>query len=146
MIISIHQPNYFPWSGYFYKIMKSDIFVFLGDVNFSKNSFTNRTDIIENKEKVWITLPVKKKLGVNINMVEIDDDQWKKKHLSKIKNSYIRSDYFQEIWEKINLLFNSIDTNNLAEVNKSIIKLIYKSTFFSFSITVSSCNSFIFCF
>jgi hypothetical protein len=44
MIVSIHQPNYFPWVGYFYKRMKSDIFVFLDDVQFSKNSYNQLSD------------------------------------------------------------------------------------------------------
>ena len=121
MIISIHQPNYFPWAGYFYKIMKSDIFVFLDDVQFSKNSFTNRANIIENKKKVWATLPVKNKIGTDISKIKIADEQWKNKHLSKIKNSYGKSIHFSELWEKINILINSINSNNLADINKNII-------------------------
>ena len=121
MIISIHQPNYFPWAGYFYKIMKSDIFVFLDDVQFSKNSFTNRANIIENKKKVWATLPVKNKIGTDISKIKIADEQWKNKHLSKIKNSYSKSIHFPELWEKINILINSINSNNLADINKNII-------------------------
>ena len=37
--VAIHQPNYLPWLGYFAKIKKCDIFVFLDDVQFSKNSW-----------------------------------------------------------------------------------------------------------
>ncbi len=27
-IIGIHQPNYFPWAGYFFKVLQSDTFIF----------------------------------------------------------------------------------------------------------------------
>ena len=40
-VIAIHQPNYIPWLGYFYKIYESDIFVFLDDVQFSNKGMQN---------------------------------------------------------------------------------------------------------
>ncbi len=42
MIVAIHQPHYLPWLGYFYKILKSNIFVFLNNVQFEKGGFCNR--------------------------------------------------------------------------------------------------------
>ena len=44
-VISIHQPNFLPWLGYFYKIYKSDVFVILDNVQFAKNSIANRNRI-----------------------------------------------------------------------------------------------------
>jgi len=38
MKIAIHQPQYLPWPGYFNKILQSDIFVFLDDVQYKKMS------------------------------------------------------------------------------------------------------------
>jgi hypothetical protein len=45
MTIAIHQPNYLPWLGYFYKIYASDVFVFHDAVEFSKASYTKRCKI-----------------------------------------------------------------------------------------------------
>ena len=106
MIISIHQPNYFPWPGYFFKILKSDIFVFLDDVQYSNNSFTCRTNILENKNKSWLSVPIKKKMGQKINQILIADLEWKMKHLSKIKNCYLKTEHFSFLWDKINLIYN----------------------------------------
>ena len=138
MIISIHQPNYFPWPGYFFKILKSDIFVFLDDVQYSNNSFTCRTNILENKNKSWLSVPIKKKMGQKINQILIADLEWKMKHLSKIKNCYLKTEHFSFLWDKINLIYNSLHEANISEINKAIIITLskwfgYKTKFFSSS-------------
>ena len=45
MKISAHQPAYLPWAGYLQRIHMSDVFVLLDEVQFEKNSFTNRNQI-----------------------------------------------------------------------------------------------------
>ena len=32
MVVGIHQPNYFPWMGYFDKMDNADVFILLDDV------------------------------------------------------------------------------------------------------------------
>ena len=60
MKISIHQANYFPYPGLFHKILLSDVFVILDNVQFQFD-ITNRNKII-NKYGSWhrISVPVKK--------------------------------------------------------------------------------------
>ncbi|NMQ05969.1 hypothetical protein E4Q08_12220 [Candidatus Accumulibacter phosphatis] len=36
VIISAHQPAYLPWLGYFDKIARADVYVFLDTVQFEK--------------------------------------------------------------------------------------------------------------
>ena len=45
MIVSVHQPQYLPWLGYFDKIAKSDVFVFLDNVQYKRREFQNRNKI-----------------------------------------------------------------------------------------------------
>lgn len=61
MILSIHQPHFFPWLGYFDKMLRSDVFVYLDNVQFTKNYFQNRTQVKSQDGKTqWITVSVKK--------------------------------------------------------------------------------------
>ncbi|MEC8198310.1 MAG: WbqC family protein, partial [Pseudomonadota bacterium] len=53
MIVAIHQPNYFPWLGYFRKMIEADVFIFLDDVQFSKGSYTNRVGIRSGSGRRW---------------------------------------------------------------------------------------------
>ena len=87
MIISINQPAYLPWLGYFNRIIKSNLHVVLDTVQFEKNSFINRNKIIINQAPVWLTVPVltKNLFGyLDINAIEIDHKvPWQKKHILK---------------------------------------------------------------
>ena len=58
--IMIRQPGYFPNIGFFKKIQSSHMFVFLNDVQFSKDSFDNRNQIKTKNNSEWITVPLKR--------------------------------------------------------------------------------------
>jgi hypothetical protein len=126
-VISIHQPNYMPWVGYFNKIVNSDIFVFLDNAQFSKGSFTNRNKIkLSNGNEYWLTVPVSVK-GKNkqfINEVEINKlVHWEKKHLESIKQSYSKSPFFEKLYPQLfEILTQGFST--LKELNIAIINLI----------------------
>lgn len=60
MLVAGHQPNFLPWFGYFEKIMKCDLFVYSDDVQFPKQSYTNRVEIPAGKGSSILTLPVRK--------------------------------------------------------------------------------------
>ena len=96
----IMQPTYLPWLGYFDLIRQSDIFVFLNDVQFSKQSWQVKNRIKNLNKKLMITIPVKKSsLSTKIDMVLIDNTKnWKKKHLKSIYLAYKKSEFFDEIY------------------------------------------------
>ena len=81
MIVSIHQPEHFPYLGYFQKMADADIFVFLDNVNYRKNYFQNRNRFLnKNGVEEWFTIPVPKdSVKKHIKDVVPSNHDWKKK-------------------------------------------------------------------
>lgn len=110
LILTAHQPAYLPWLGYFDKITKSDIFIYLDAVQFEKNSFTNRNRIKTPQGATWLTVPVQMKghLDKKILDIEIDNRQpWKKKHLNTIYLNYKKVANFEEKYHKIESIYQN---------------------------------------
>ena len=104
LAIGIHQPNFMPWMGFFYKINQSDIFVLIDDVQYVKGSVCNRTKIKSNTgEPVWLTVPVTLENGTTstFNETKLANPLWGKKALNLIKASYIKAPYFQSFFSEI---------------------------------------------
>jgi len=117
--VGIHQPNFMPWLGYFYKIAKSDTFIFLDDVQFTKtgSSYTNRVAINISNQSYFITIPIKRSSGTqNINETEFLNEKWKKKVIGSIQANYAKSPYFKEHKDYIFELIN-YRAENLADYN-----------------------------
>ena len=116
MILSAHQPAYLPWMGYFDKITRADVFVYLDTVQFEKNSFINRNQIKTPQGSLWLTIPVKTKghTSGSLRTTQIDDSQpWRTKHLKSIEMNYRKAARFDECFPKIEALL-TIPESNLA--------------------------------
>ncbi len=114
MKVTIHQPEFLPWLGFFDRIVKSDVFVILDDVGYQKNGFINRNRIKTQKGFQWMTIPVKdRSSNKKINEVLIDNQNpWQQKILSLLKENYKDTPFlkkyydfmektFSKKWEKI---------------------------------------------
>jgi len=108
VILTAHQPSYLPWLGYFEKISRSDVYVFLDSVQLEKNSYSYRNKIKTPNGLFWLTVPLKMK-GHTSNCIKdiiIDNtQQWKKKHLKNIFYNYKKAPFFDELYPKLDVLY-----------------------------------------
>lgn len=127
--VGIHQPNFAPWLGYFYKINQADKFVFLDNVAIELNSqqaFVNRTKVKIQSGTAWLTCPVSRVLSPSklITDVLFDPNQnWKKKITRTIYYNYKKSKHFDEIYPLLENLID-VDIQQLSVFNINIIKTI----------------------
>jgi hypothetical protein len=122
--IAIHQPNYIPWLGFFYKIYQSDIFVFLDDVQFSNQGLHNYHFIKTINGPSRLRIPVVQTLGDKISQVKINNENdWPKKHLDELYKNYCKAEYFEEIYSDLTTLLNE-SFEYLSDLNISIIEFL----------------------
>jgi hypothetical protein len=128
--VAIHQPNFMPWLGYFYKIAHCDVFVILDNVDFQQgnhNSITNRTKIKCNGEEKFFTICVKKNHESKLIMdISIDKQATNiKKQLKTILFNYPKADYFKEFYPQLETQINeALQQDSLSELNIAMIKFI----------------------
>ncbi|MCL2216616.1 MAG: WbqC family protein [Defluviitaleaceae bacterium] len=109
MILSGHQPNYWPYAGLFGKIIMSDKFMYVADVQFDKKSWQNRNRIKTANGWTYITVPVltKDKFDQKISDVEINNTtNWRDKHRKSIELNYKKSPYYNEYRDFIDDLYS----------------------------------------
>ncbi len=128
-LVAIHQPNFFPWLGYFDKIARCDTFVFMDDVAFPRTgsgSWVNRVRILVQKEPVWITCPVVRDHGTPmIREVRIDDRQpWRKKLLKTLQHNYSKASHFEDHWDWLQSMIG-YETDSLCDFNINAIESIW---------------------
>src|SRR5256885_665158 len=125
MIVAIHQPNFLPWLGYFYKLASTDAFVFLDNVQYSKNSFINRNRIKTPIGPQWLTVPVQTsgKFNQKINEVVIlPDADWKRRHLNTLRTNYGRAPFFEEVFAMLNEEYALVERGTkLADFNVNLV-------------------------
>lgn len=95
------QPYFFPYIGYFQLINAVDEFVIYDIIEYSKGGWINRNRILVNNKDAYITLPIKK----DSDFLDVRDrylaDTWpvdRKKMLNRIKESYKKAPYFNEVY------------------------------------------------
>ncbi|HPQ42261.1 MAG TPA: WbqC family protein, partial [bacterium] len=107
-VVTIHQPNFAPWPGYYHKMMMADCFVYLDNVPFSKNSFQNRNKIEMNGEARWLTVPVltKGEYATETRFIRVNNrTAWRKKHLSTFRVNYGKTPFFRWVYPRIEAVY-----------------------------------------
>ncbi|MFA5905337.1 MAG: WbqC family protein [Desulfobacula sp.] len=127
MNIAMMQPAFLPWQGFFELICKSDIFIFLDDFQFSRQSFQQRNRLFVNKNQIdWYSVPIDldKSFKAPLNRTTINERiPWRKKILKRLEQNYKKAKFYDEIGPYIEDWLNSRQ-DTLADLNVSFIMLV----------------------
>ena len=100
--LSLMQPTYLPWLGYFNLIKNSDEFVFYTTTQLAKRSWQTRNKIKSHNGHIVLSIPIKKTLirdNLTIENTKVQNEiNWQKNHLKSIKHSYSKTPFFDQIY------------------------------------------------
>jgi hypothetical protein len=123
--VGIIQPNYIPWRGYFDFIRKVDVFIFLDDVQYTRQDWRNRNIIrtLDGRTQ-YLTVPVEG--GINQKIMDVrvkNTEPWKKKHLGSLKQNYRKAAYFDRYFPEFTDALME-DYELLADLDIALTRLV----------------------
>ena len=129
MILSIHQPDFLPWLGFFNKVRLSDLLVIGDHVQYRNKGYQNRNRIKTPKGAHWLTVPIVHDWGQAINTVKINQTEqngvpWEELHLRTLQVNYGKAPFY----DKYIGIFENIYKRKiplLAENNLELLKAIF---------------------
>ncbi len=127
MKLSVMQPYFFPYIGYFHLIESTDKIIFYDDVSFIKRGWVNRNNILINAQDYLFTVPLEKpSQNKLINEIPVlNDEKFKNTFFKQIQNAYQKAPFFKEVNEILQYVFSN-DYNNIADMAIASICSVYQ--------------------
>ena len=124
MKVVINQSNYLPWKGYFDLIHDADLFIFLDDVQFTKNDWRNRNRLKTAGGPDWLSIPVGKHLNRLVCEVPLPATDWASCHWRTLETHYRSCPHFATYAPALEAACLAHRAATLSELNQHLIKLI----------------------
>ena len=122
MRLSIMQPYFFPYIGYFQLIAASDVFVIYDNIKYTKKGWINRNRILVDGTDAMLSLPLQKAsdtLDVRDRCLAMDYNP--EKLLSQIKGAYFRAPFFSLVFPLLERVFRTDERNLFGYVHASVL-------------------------
>jgi hypothetical protein len=124
-----HQPNLYPYGGFFAKAACVDEFIIVDTVQYVKKEYHNRNKIkFSDGTAKWLSIPVKNagRYKQLIKDTEIDNSKdWRNSHLRTFELNYKKTPFFAEIFPLLEKLL-SHEHSMLATYNIAFIREVFE--------------------
>lgn len=123
MKLAVIQSNYIPWKGYFDIIHDVDIFLFYDEVQYTKNDWRNRNQILAPNGLVWLTVPCGYDIRRKICDVKIKNEfEWQLQHYHMLQKNYKQAPYFKKYKDFLEYVYLERKWDFLYELNRFMIE------------------------
>jgi hypothetical protein len=122
MRLAVMQPYFFPYIGYWQLISAADTFVIYDDVNFIKQGYVNRNNILQNQKAHLFTLEL---IGASsnkkINEIKIGGNS--NKLLKTIKQNYSKASFYKDVFPVLDEILNNEEKELSKFLGFSLVKI-----------------------
>ncbi len=121
--ICIHQPDFVPYLGFFHRLLSTDHFIYLDDVQFIRRGWQHRDQVKTKGGATWLTLTLQKgDYHQQIKDVLLSSDgKWIDGNINLIQQSYSKAPYFELVFPRVEAIYRGGHTRmidfNLAFLN-----------------------------
>ncbi|MEU2516930.1 WbqC family protein [Streptomyces syringium] len=119
-----HQPAYWPWCGYFTRLLDVDRLVLLDHVQFAERGWQHRNTVADRDGRpVRLTVPVRRAFGQRLTEVKIADPDFRVRHWRTLSETYRRAPHFGRLADRLQELYVRPWTH-LVDLNEAVTRLI----------------------
>lgn len=125
--VCIHQPDFLPYLGFFDRLLFTDVFIILDDVQFLRRGWHHRDKIKTKQGESWLTLSIKKgDYYQKINQVLLGEDRdvWVPRNLNLIKENYRDAPYFDNYFSQIKDIYQ-LPLVKMIDINMEFLKFCF---------------------
>lgn len=139
--ICIHQPDFAPYLGFFQRLLMSNHFILLDDVQFIRRGWQHRDRIKGRNGSVWLTLSLRKgDFHQCINEVELSSDpKWIEDNLNLLRECYDKAECFREVFPRVEAIYRA-GHRRMIDFNCALLDL--AMDYFDISIPMSQASSY----
>jgi hypothetical protein len=120
------QPTYLPWAGYFNLMAQVDVFVYLDDVQFERQSWQTRNRILlQGREHLLVVPTARLALDTRIDAARVaDDPRWRSDHWKTLVAAYGKAAHGATLLELLRPFYEGPAPALLAQFNEGLVTAI----------------------
>lgn len=126
--IAISQPRYLPSCNYIERMIMSDIFVVMDNVQHQKRAYEHRNKIRTSNGETWLSIPIDRKNSASNHICDLmilNDKCWEGVHFKSFEYNYRKTPYYNEIIRLLEKFYNKKRTF-LNEAVKDMFEILIK--------------------
>ncbi len=131
LTVAAHQPAFFPWLGYFHKMLACDLFVVMDDLQFEPQNFQNRNRVKVNNGTHWLQVPLERGprdqriCDKRISRDHAGREDWRRRCWLTLKTHYGRAPYFARYAGELEQVF-AREWTSLVALDLHVMRLMMK--------------------